>query len=316
MLAAGCVAALCLGRPVIAPAALPQALTDPDSLTGVVVREIRLPRMLLGLCAGVALGSAGLLLQEALRNPLAVPELLGVSAGSAAVVAAVTVFGLPVAAAAVPGLALAGGIAGGGVCLLVARRAGNAAAMLLTGAAVAAALNGVVYAITSMADQFQLGLVFRYVLGSLVGAGWPELAMMAPWLVVAAPALLCCLPLLGVLGLGDDAAASLGLHPDRARLAVLAVAAVLVSVVVAACGPISWVGFLAPMLARALLPSATPRARLGWAALLGGTITVLADLAARTAFHPLELPLGAFTGTVGIVGGLLLLRARAIAGSG
>ncbi|MFC3996569.1 iron chelate uptake ABC transporter family permease subunit [Nocardiopsis sediminis] len=316
LLLAVCTAALCLGKPVLAPAAITAAIADPGSLDAVILWEIRLPRMLLGLLAGAALGCAGLLLQEALRNPLAVPELLGVSSGSAAVVAATTVFALPVAGALVPALALAGGVAGGALCLVVARRAGDAASVLLTGAAVSTALTGAVYAITSMADQFQLGLVFRYLMGSLVGSGWAELRMVAPWLVLAVPLLLLCLPLLGVLGLGDDAASALGLSPGRARLACLAVAAVLVAVVVAACGPISWVGFLAPMLARQTYPRAEPRVRLLWSGLLGGLVTVAADLAARTMFHPIELPLGAFTGSIGVIGGLLLLRARAAAVDG
>lgn len=309
LLAAVCLAALCLGEPVLSPAGLVSAIGRPDSLEALVVGEVRLPRMLLGLAAGVALGCAGLLLQEALRNPLAVPELLGVSAGAAGVTAAITVFGLPVAAGLVPAFALAGAVGGGALCLAVARRAGDAASVLLTGAAVSTALTGGVYAITSMADRFELGLVFRYLMGSLVGAGWEELAMVAPWLLGAAPLLVLCLPLLGVLGLGDDAASALGLDPARARLAVLATAAVLVAVTVAACGPVSWVGFLAPMLARRLHPHAEPRTRLLWSGLLGGLVTVGADLAARTALHPIELPLGAFTGSVGIVGGLLLLRA-------
>lgn len=308
LLALLCTAALSLGRPLLSPAGLAQALADRESLPGVIVWEIRLPRLLLGLLAGTALGCAGLLLQEALRNPLAVPELLGVSAGAAAVVAAVTVFSLPVASALVPPLALAGGVAGGSICLVTARRARGADSMLLTGAAVSTALGGLVYAITSMADQFQLGLVFRYLMGSLIGAGWDELGMVAPWLALAAPAVVLCLPLLGVLALGDEGAGALGLDPARARMVVLAVAAALVAVVVAACGPVSWVGFLAPMLARRLHPLASPRLRLLWAALLGGTITVAADLAARTVFYPIELPLGAFTGTVGVIGGLLLLR--------
>lgn len=308
-LGVACLAALSLGRPVLAPAQLPAALTE-DTLEGVVLTQIRLPRLLLGLLAGAALGAAGLLLQEALRNPLAVPELLGVSAGSAAVIATVTVFALPLAAPLLPAAALVGGVAGGSVCLLAARRAHGADSMLLTGAAVSTALMGVVYAVTSMADQFQLGLVLRYLMGSLVGADWSDVALVAPWLALATPAVVLCLPLLGVLALGDDGASALGMRPRTARAVVLAVAAALVAVVVAACGPVAWVGFLAPMLARRLAPLASPGSRLTCSVLLGATITVTADLAARTLLHPIELPLGAFTGTVGVVGGLLVLRGR------
>ncbi len=308
-LAAACLAALCLGRPFVAPAQIPAALAG-EGLDNVVLIHIRLPRLLLGLLAGAALGAAGLLLQEALRNPLAVPELLGVSAGAAAVVATVTVFSLPLAAPLLPAAALAGGVAGGAVCLLAARRARAADSMLLTGAAVSTALTGVVYAVTSMADQFQLGLVLRYLMGSLVGADWQDVALVAPWVGLALPAVVLCLPLLGVLALGDDGASALGMRPRTARAVVLAVAATLVAVVVAACGPVAWVGFLAPMLARRLAPLASPAARAGWAVLLGATLTVAADVAARTLLYPIELPLGAFTGTVGVVGGLLLLRGR------
>ncbi|GAB2610516.1 hypothetical protein GCM10027168_49360 [Streptomyces capparidis] len=314
LLAAAALSALCLGTPNIPPSRLPAALFGGDGtgtavLERVVVRELRLPRLLLALVAGACLGAAGLVLQEALRNPLAVPEMLGVSSGAALGVAAPLVLALALPAWAHPLLALAGAALGGLLTLAAAGFGRSPAAVLLTGAAVAAALQAGLLVLMVMADQLDLQLIYRYLLGSFSGRTWQSWEGMWPWLVAAAPLLVLCAPVLAVLRLGDEDAGALGVRVRRARLAALAVAVLLIAPVVAVCGPVAWVGFLAPHLARRTLPRAGVVAWLPWTVVWGALVTVWADQAARLALRPVETPVGAWTALVGVPAGVALLRA-------
>ncbi|MFE7132971.1 FecCD family ABC transporter permease [Streptomyces sp. NPDC057638] len=279
-----------------------------------VVTELRLPRLVLALAAGASLGAAGLVLQEALRNPLAVPELLGVSSGAALGVAAPLVLALPLPLAAQPLLALGGAAAGGVLTLLAAGFGRSPSAVLLTGAAVAAALQSALLVLMVLADQLDLQLIYRYLLGSLSARTWDDVTGLWPWLVVTLPALVLCAPVLGVLRLGDDDARALGVRVRRARVAALAVAVLLLAPVVAVCGPIAWVGFLAPHLARWLNPGGDALRWLPWSAVWGAALVAVADLPARLALAPIETPVGAWTALLGVPAGVALLRTRGVRG--
>jgi len=298
LLAAVAVAAvlgsLALGEPVV--------LAPTTELEQVVVWQLRAPRLLLGAIAGACLGTAGLLLQEALRNPLAVPELLGVSSGAAAAVGASVAFGVALPGAPLS-LALLGAAAGGALTLLAVRGATGPAAVLLIGAAVGSACQAVLLAATAMTDSREQGVLVRYLLGSLTGTTWGTLGPVAAGLVLAVPAVALVLPRVRVLRLGDDEALSAGLRPGRVRLAVLGVASLLVAVVVGPAGPVAWVGFFAPRLA-ARVGRPTP----GVTALLGALVVVVADLVARTALYPVELPVGGLTALAAVAVGLLARR--------
>ncbi|WP_411054914.1 FecCD family ABC transporter permease [Streptomyces sp. E11-3] len=300
------VCALCLGTPAVPPHRLLDGGTQ-----GVIVAELRLPRLVLALVAGACLGAAGLVLQEALRNPLAVPEMLGVSSGAALGVAAPLVLALAIPAAVQPLLAVGGAALGGGLTLLAAGFGRSPSAVLLTGAAVAAALQAALLVLMVMADQLDLQLIYRYLLGSLSGRTWDDVTGLWPWLLIALPALVLCAPVLAVLRLGDDDAQALGVRVHRARLAALAVAVVLIAPVVAVCGPVAWVGFLAPHLARRLRPDAGAVGWLPWSAACGATVVAVADLPARLALAPTETPVGAWTALLGVPAGVALLRMRA-----
>ncbi|WP_394805898.1 FecCD family ABC transporter permease [Streptomyces fradiae] len=299
--------ALCLGTPYVPPHELVEAIGG-DGLAGVVVTELRLPRLLLALVAGACLGAAGLVLQEALRNPLAVPEMLGVSGGAALGVAAPLVLALSVPLAAQPFLALGGAALGGLLTLAAAGFGRSPSAVLLTGAAVSAALQSALLVLMVLADQLDLQLVYRYLLGSLSARTWDDLAGLWPWLAAAVPAMVLCAPVLGVLRLGDDDARALGVRVRRARLAALAVSVVLIAPVVAVCGPVAWVGFLAPHLARRLRPDLDAVGWLPWSAAWGALVVAVADQPARLALAPTETPVGAWTALVGVPVGVALLR--------
>ncbi|WP_317454062.1 iron ABC transporter permease [Streptomyces sp. TRM68416] len=325
LLIAASACALCLGTPYVPPHRLPGALMDADStLAGIVVTELRVPRLVLALVAGACLGAAGLVLQEALRNPLAVPEMLGVSSGAALGVAAPLVLSLSLPAAVQPLLALGGAALGGGLTLLAAGLGRSPSAVLLTGAAVAAALQAALLVLMVMADQLDLQLIYRYLLGSLSARTWDDVTGLWPWLLVAVPALVLCAPVLSVLRLGDEDAEALGVRVLRARLAALAIAVVLIAPVTAVCGPVAWVGFLAPHLARWFNPGTDAVRWLPWSAAWGAVVVAVADVPARLALAPVETPVGAWTALVGVPAGVALLRLgrrrpkapRAAAGTG
>jgi iron complex transport system permease protein len=291
LLAASSVCALSLGTPYVPPHRLAGAVLDGDStLAGIVVGELRVPRLVLALVAGACLGAAGLVLQEALRNPLAVPEMLGVSSGAALGVAAPLVLTLSLPAAVQPLLAIGGAALGGGLTLLAAGLGRSPSAVLLTGAAVAAALQAALLVLMVMADQLDLQLIYRYLLGSLSARTWDDIAGLWPWLLVAAPALVLCAPVLSVMRLGDEDAEALGVRAQRARLAALAIAVVLIAPVTAVCGPVAWVGFLAPHLARWFNPAAGAVRWLPWSAAWGAAVVTVADVPARPAL--LGVPAG------------------------
>ncbi|MCE7001922.1 iron ABC transporter permease [Kibdelosporangium philippinense] len=271
----------------------------------VIVAELRSPRLVFGLLAGGALGVAGLMLQESLRNPLAVPELLGVSSGSSAAVAICVVTGLTVPGAPlVP--ALFGAAVGAALTLVAVKGAVGPEATLLIGAAVSAALQAVLLAAAAFTDSRDQGVLVRYLLGSLSGISWDDVTVAGIALAVVMPLAVLCLPALKVLALGDETAASAGLNAGRARVRVLTVASLLIAVIVGFCGPIGWIGFLAPQLARLM-----DAARVWWSLVFGALLVVAADLAARTVLYPVELPVGGLTAVVGVgVGVLLLVRKR------
>lgn len=309
LLFASSVCMLSLGTPHVPPHLLPAALLEGDStLAGVVVNELRVPRLVLGLIAGACLGAAGLVLQEALRNPLAVPEMLGVSSGAALGVAAPLVLAVSIPAAVQPLLAIGGATLGGALTLLAAGLGRSPSAVLLTGAAVAAALQAALLVLMVMADQLDLQLIYRYLLGSLSARTWDDVTGLWPWLLVAVPALVLCAPVLSVLRLGDEDAEALGVRVHRARFAALAIAVLLIAPVTAVCGPVAWVGFLAPHLARRLNPGADAVRWLPWSAAWGAVVVVVADVPARLALAPVETPVGAWTSLFGVPVGVALLR--------
>ncbi|MFE5832149.1 FecCD family ABC transporter permease [Streptomyces sp. NPDC056508] len=306
---AAALCSLCLGTPQVPPHRLPAALLDGDAtLAGIVVTELRVPRLVLALIAGACLGAAGLVLQEALRNPLAVPEMLGVSSGAALGVAAPLVLALPLPAVAQPLLALCGAALGGVLTLLAAGLGRSPSAVLLTGAAVAAALQSALLVMMVMADQLDLQLIYRYLLGSLSARTWDDVEGLWPWLLVALPALVLCAPVLSVMRLGDEDAEALGVRARRARPAALAVAVVLIAPVTAVCGPVAWVGFLAPHLARWFAPGSGAVRWLPWSAAWGAVVVAVADVPARLALAPVETPAGAWTALLGVPAGVALMR--------
>lgn len=279
-----------------------------NALLDAVVLGVRLPRLVLSILAGAALGVTGVLMQDTLRNGLAGPELLGVSAGAAAAIATMVVFQLPIGFALHPWIALLGASLGGGLVLLAQRRSRDPLRLLLIGAAVTALLNAYVITIISLGRRGDFDLILLFLRGTVAGRGWAYVELFLPWALIGIPLALLCARPLNLLGLGDELAEGLGLPVFWARLGMLTLAAAMVAAVVAVCGPISFIALLAPHLTKRLLATRDARRVLPGAALVGAAILVSADQAGRLFFEPVELPVGLWTTLLAVPLLLALLR--------
>lgn len=269
-----------------------------NSIGGVefIVLENRLPNAVSGLLAGFALGCAGALFQSLLRNPLASPDIIGVSLGGSAAAVVGMVFwrwqgGEVVAAAFVGALAVAVGI------YLASHRAHDTGgALVLTGIAVAALLQAVVAHTMTRAHSQVAGDVYRWMAGSLNDSTWPQVLLLVVGLLVLLPVVGLAGHRLRLLELGDDAASALGVHVERTRLLLVVVGAALCALAVAVTGPLAFVSFLAGPAARLLNRG---RTSLLLAGLCGGLLVVLAETVAHSAFGKTSLPVGIITGALG-----------------
>ncbi|GAB3652081.1 iron chelate uptake ABC transporter family permease subunit [Nocardioides korecus] len=258
-----------------------------------VLLESKLPRAVLGVLVGAALGLAGAIFQTTLRNPLASPDVIGVGAGaSAAAVWAVVVLDQRGV-----GLALAAVLGAVGTALLVRWQAGGGtgARLVLVGVGTSAALVSVVQYLFTRADEWDTQLVLRWLTGSLNGVAWGSIGLLAVLLALLLPVVAALSRSARAAELGPDSAAGLGVTPRHADLLLL-VAVLLVGVAVAAAGPVAFVSFLAGPIARALNGG---RVTLVGAALVGAVVVVAADHLAAYAVPGVNFPVGVVTGAVG-----------------
>ncbi|MFM0550072.1 Fe(3+)-hydroxamate ABC transporter permease FhuB [Paraburkholderia sediminicola] len=273
--------------------------------------DLRLPRLICALLAGALLAASGVLMQSIVRNPLAGPEVLGVTQGAGlATLAALVMWPL----AAHSTLAVAS-LAGGGVTL--------ALTLLLNRrhryAPLAVALTGIVigtlwttlsqWLITQQSVQPARFVV--WLVGGTYGRSWGEVTTLLPWCVLAVPAFALLARPLDLLALGDDQAASLGLPIGVLRPLVLTVATLAACAAVAAVGPVGFIGLMAPHLA-SMLGARAHRTRLWLAAACGALVLIVADIAARTLLAPREIPAGVLTALIGApyLLALLIVEAR------
>ena len=276
-------------------------VTGAGSATQVaVVRQLRLPRVLLAALVGAGLGASGAALQGATRNGLAEPYLLGVSGGAA--VGAVIAVALHAPVAVVPLCGLVGALAAVGLSLLVARASGgqgDARVVLMAGVVVGAFANAAIMVALAGVDANAVRGALWWMMGSAADASWPQVRALAVYVAAGVAALIALARPIDLLALGEDAAAGMGVNVARITLAVYVVGALLAAGTVAAAGLVGFVGLLVPHLARTA-GARTHRSIIGAAALGGGALVVLADLVARVAHPPAELPLGAVTAILGV----------------
>jgi iron complex transport system permease protein len=293
------VAALVLGEFDLGPFDVVAALAGAaDGYTTFVVVDLRLPRVLLGLLVGVALGLAGALFQSVLRNPLASPDIIGISQGASAG-AVLAILGLGLSGPPVAMCALLGASATGVVLYAVSWRGGLAGfRFVLSGIGVAYMATSLVGYLLTRSGVQEAQTALTWMTGSVGSAQWGAIRNVAITLAVLIPVTRLVAPRLALLLLGDDTAAALGVRPERVRLAVIAVGVALAAVATAAVGPLAFVALIAAPVARRLVndgsPALLPCALTG-AALVGG-----ADITAQHLLpSDLEVPVGIVTGAVG-----------------
>lgn len=276
---------------------------DPTART--IVLELRLPRALTAFATGAALALAGVFMQVLLRNPLADPYVLGVSGGAA-------VAALAAMLAGAAGLVVDAAAAGGALAAMLTvfalahgRGGWTPARLLLTGIVVAAGCNAAVSLMLALAEDAPVRGMLFWLMGDFGYGGSP-----LPMLVVAAAGLAAGVLLarpLDVLARGELQAALLGMPVRATRVTLYLLGSLLTAAAVTTAGSIGFVGLITPHLVRLALGS-SHRIVLPASALAGGTLLVLADLAARTAAAPRQLPVGALTAMIGVPAFLLLMR--------
>jgi iron complex transport system permease protein len=272
--------------------------------TDVIVRELRLPRTLMGLVVGAALGLAGGLMQTLTRNPLADPGLLGVNAGaSAAVVTAISVLGITSSTGHL-WFALAGAaLAATAVHALGGGRSATPVRLALAGTAVNAALFGYVNGLQQR-DLTALDEMRHWAVGTLAGRDAGLLLTVLPFLLAGAALTLALARPLGALALGDDHARALGTRVRRTRALSLLALTLLSGGATAVCGPIGFIGLMVPHAVRALR-GPEPRRLLPLCALYAAVLLVLSDVAGRIVVPPSEIEAGTVTA---FLGGLLFIH--------
>ena len=260
------------------------------------VGELRLPRASMGLLTGLCFGVAGVTFQTMLRNPLASPDIIGINAGaSAAAVFGIVVLSLSDTMVSV--FALVGAVATAAAIYLLSNKGGFAGTrLILIGIGVAAMLNSVITYILSRAAAWDLQTAMHWLTGSLNGATWDAVTPLALACAVLLPVLLLQHRELGVLRLGDDSAAALGVSVRRTRILLILAAVALLAFATAAAGPIAFVAFMAgPIAARLVGPGAS---LLLPSAFVGALLVLVADLIGQYAFGT-RYPVGVVTGVLG-----------------
>jgi iron complex transport system permease protein len=258
-----------------------------------ILMETKLPRAVLAVLVGFAFGISGALFQSTFRNPLASPDVIGVSLGaSAAAVIAIVTIGLD--GPAVSAFAVVGAVLTSVGVRLVAGR-GSGYRLVLVGVGAAAALQSVVQYVFTRADEYDAQLVLRWLVGSVSGADWASIRVFTLILLVLLPVTFWLGRSLRITEMGDDTAVGLGVPRSRADLLLL-LAVVLTACAVAAAGPVAFVAFLAGPIARSLNGG---RVTLLGAGLTGATILVAADYAADYLLLDINFPVGVVTGAFG-----------------
>lgn len=279
-----------------------------------VVLDLRLPRALTAVLVGAALGMSGAVTQAITRNPLASPDVLGITTGAGTAVVALLVLGTgslttQVGAVGLSGAALAGGLGTALVVHALAWRRGlDGGRVVLVGIGLSSALAAVTSWLLVRAEVFQAQQATIWLTGSLNGRGWADVVQVALAVAVAGTVLVVASPALAALRFGPDTATALGVRVGTARVVLLAAAVVLASVATAGAGPIAFVALVAPHVVARLVRTGGPPVLLS--GLAGAALLTGADVAARTVV-PVELPVGLVTAALGAPFLLYLLAVSA-----
>ncbi|MGN6183173.1 MAG: FecCD family ABC transporter permease [Thermoanaerobaculia bacterium] len=280
-----------------------------DETARTILLQIRLPRVLLAAVIGATLAVAGVSFQTLLRNPLADPFILGVSGGAAAGAAVASALRWSRIPGVVEGVAFAGAIGATAAVFLLARRRDHTdpTRLLISGLVLNAFFSAIILIAFSLSRDADLTGALRWMMGTLFGAEWTNVILVASLLLVAMIALVFIANDLRLLAFGEEDAKARGVNVERVKFIGFGVASIATGAAVAVSGIIGFVGLLVPHLIR-LVWRRDFRFLLPLCALGGATLLVLADLCSRVIVTSSELPVGAFTAILGVPFFLSLLR--------
>ncbi|MER7958826.1 MULTISPECIES: FecCD family ABC transporter permease [unclassified Streptomyces] len=272
-------------------------LGDGTAVQEFAVMDLRLPRVLVAVFVGAALGIGGAVFQSVSRNPLGSPDVIGFGQGATVGALAVIVLFQGSATAAAGGAVVGALITGTAIYLLAWKRGVHGYRLVLVGIGAAAMLTAVIHYLITKANLVDATRATVWMTGSLDGRDWEQFWPLFAVCCVLIPLVLGHGRALRMLEMGDDAAYALGVRVERTRIVLMASAVLLVAVATAAAGPIVFVSLSAPQLARRLTRSPGPN--LAASALMGSVLLLVADWTATNAFGDRQLPVGVVTGVLG-----------------
>lgn len=280
-----------------------------------VVMELRLPRAIVAWLVGAALGASGAIVQGLTRNPLASPDLTGVTAGASAAAVMLIIFMPDVPKSWLPLAAFAGGILVAIILYLFAWRSGSASAgdspirLILVGIGLSSVLGAFVSFALTFGDLWYVQSAMMWLSGSVYASDWADINSILPWILICLPLAFLTARDLNALNLGEDVAHGLGLNITLKRGFLLLLSVALAGVTVTVAGIIAFVGLIAPHLARRLVGS-LHEGLIPASAFVGGFVVILADFIGRTVTPPTEIPAGIITSIIGVPFFLYLLWKR------
>lgn len=275
-----------------------QILAEFQAGTGFVF-DYRLPRLLIAILIGINMAVAGSILQGVTRNPLAAPDLIGVSAGGGLAAVVLLLLVPDFHPMLLPVFAFGGAVVAGGIVYLLSWKKGGVqpARLALTGVALSAGIQALItLLIVKYAPSASQALIFLK--GSLYARSWQHVEMLWPWTLLGLVVALCSYRQLNLLLLSEESVRSLGMRIERVRLFLIVIAVALAGSAVAVAGTIGFVGLVIPHLTRMLVGNDF-RYVLPSSALLGAMLVVLSDTVGRTILPPAEVPAGIITALLG-----------------
>jgi len=265
-----------------------------------IIEQLRMPRLLMACLVGAALSVSGLILQSIVRNPLASPDIMGITGGASAAAVGFLSFLAPVMSQRwLPLFAIGGALSTAIVVYVLAFRRGTTPMRLvLTGIGISTLMAAITTLFLVISPLSSTLTAYVWLTGSVFGATWPDVRSMIYCLLLTLPGLIIVSRKVGILELDDALATGLGVHVQGTRLILLALSVALAGSAVAHVGAIAFVGLIAPHIARAFVPH-TFAGLATVSALTGALLVAGADLAGRTLFLPLDLPAGMFVSGLG-----------------
>ena len=273
------------------------AAFQPDDKNYFTLMEYRLPRAVLAILLGGALAISGVLVQSVVRNPLASPDILGINNAAGLVAVSVLMFLPNLAFYWMPIFAFLGGVLSFVILWVVCGFNFRPIKMAIIGVALSALWAAISHYLM-LTNPVEINTAMLWLTGSLWGRSWSYLNVVLPWLVVLLPLPFIFCRDLDTLGLGENKASTLGVTVNKVQISVLVLAVALSTTAVAICGPIAFLGLVAPHLARRLV-GGRHRTLLPAALIIGALLLQLSDILARVIDPPTELPAGIMTAIIG-----------------